>query len=77
MRKKFLSIKEVVDSQLCSGCGACAYMQPDHIRMVDVPESGLRPHVQHDARGQAPDTTEALKACPGIGLEHPDFGKQN
>jgi len=65
------SIQEVVDSKLCSGCGACAYMQPNEIRMVDVRDEGLRPALSPGA-----DTREALKACPGIELEHRDFKGQ-
>ena len=43
MGSTFTSIQEVVDAKLCSGCGACAYMQPTEIRMVDVRDEGLRP----------------------------------
>lgn len=71
MRKTFRSIQEVVDSKLCSGCGACAYMQPSEIRMVDVVDEGLRPMTRHTTG----DTSEALEACPGVELEHPDFSR--
>ena len=46
-------------------------MQPDDIRMVDVPDEGLRPVTRTGA-----DTREALKACPGIELEHRDFSQE-
>lgn len=72
MSRALKSIQEVVDSKLCSGCGACAYMQPDEIRMVDVRDEGLRPVL---APGAA-DTSEALKACPGIELEHRDYSAE-
>jgi coenzyme F420 hydrogenase subunit beta len=71
--RTFKSIQEVVDSKLCSGCGACAYMQPSEIRMTDVRNEGLRPVTIEANRGMAIDTREALKVCPGIDLEHPDF----
>jgi coenzyme F420 hydrogenase subunit beta len=73
MRRTFTSIQEVVDSKLCSGCGACAYMQPTEIRMVDVLDEGLRPVIVQDTSAAATDTSEALKVCPGIELEHAEF----
>lgn len=52
---------------MCTGCGACAYVDPGRIRMVDALDLGRRPVVFADAatRG-APD--EALRVCPGAGL---------
>ncbi len=44
--------------------------------MVDVPDEGLRPVTVEDARRPKVDTSRALKVCPGIGLEHPDFTRQ-
>ncbi|MDB4278689.1 Coenzyme F420 hydrogenase/dehydrogenase, beta subunit C-terminal domain [Deltaproteobacteria bacterium] len=76
MGRTFTSIQEVVDSKLCSGCGACAYIQPTEIRMVDVPEEGLRPVTIEDTDRPTIDTSEALKVCPGIELEHPDFSDE-
>lgn len=76
MRKPFASIQEVVDAKLCSGCGACAYIQPDEIRMVDVLEEGLRPTTIRDSKQAQPETGEALKSCPGVGLAHPRFTDQ-
>lgn len=73
MGTRLTSIQEVVDSKLCSGCGACAYMQPNEIRMVDVLDEGLRPVTMEGPDGLKVDTGEALKGCPGIELEHPDF----
>jgi coenzyme F420 hydrogenase subunit beta len=73
MTKQFTSIQQVVDAKLCSGCGACAYMQPSQIRMVDVRDEGLRPDVERGPMGSQVDTREAIKACPGIELEHRDF----
>jgi coenzyme F420 hydrogenase subunit beta len=63
---KIRSITDVAERQLCTGCGACAYIQPDVIRMVDDPDHGRRPVVQPDSRS----TMEALGVCPGIRLEH-------
>ena len=62
------SIREVAEKHLCTGCGVCAYLQPDDVRMVDDIERGRRPVQRGDA-----DTGEALRACPGVGLEHGDL----
>jgi len=75
MGKPFQTIQQVVDSKLCSGCGACVYMQPDDLEMVDVPDEGLRPARLEGARHETVDTSEALAVCPGIELEHPDFSE--
>ncbi len=63
------TIRDVAEYQLCSGCGACAYADPQRIQMIDDFRFGRRPVVneggpdsQHD-----PDT---LAVCPGIHLEH-------
>ncbi len=61
------SIKEVVNAQLCTGCGACAYMEPLRFYMADTLEFGRRPFERDLA---ARETGEALLVCPGIGLVH-------
>ncbi len=63
------SIQDVAERQLCSGCGACAYMQPTEVRMVDDLAQGRRPVVAAGA-----GTQEALAACPGAELVH-DYDK--
>ncbi len=68
MRLPVLSIREVAERQLCSGCGACAYLSPDEIRMVEDVERGKRPLVDGEERD--PRSKEALRACPGASLEH-------
>lgn len=60
------SIQEVVEAQLCSGCGACAYLSPEAISMADIEDHGRRPIIYP---GRKVDPT-ALQACPGIGLAH-------
>ena len=64
-----MKLQDVVDGALCSGCGACAYLQPDEIRMVDVPQEGLRPRPIDSSQSQLPDGDGAL-VCPGAGLGH-------
>lgn len=76
MARSLNTIQDVVDAKLCSGCGACAYMQPNDIRMVDVPDEGLRPQLRSKNGAETaggPDTRAALSVCPGIELEHPHF----
>ena len=67
MRLKVLSIRDVAESHACCGCGACAYLAPDQIRMVDTLEHGRRPLVTGSDGSAAAD---ALRACPGIELSH-------
>lgn len=59
------SIRDVAERHLCTGCGVCAYLQPEAIRMVDDLDHGRRPLVEAGA-----GTREALAACPGVGLAH-------
>lgn len=63
-------IADVAERNLCAGCGACAFVQPDAIRMVDVIDDGRRPLVLAEG-GRVPDTSAALAACPGAALAHP------
>lgn len=64
---KICSIDDVVVNQLCTGCGACAYIEPLRYRMGDVFDLGRRPFLIDNA---VPETFEALKICPGISLSH-------
>lgn len=67
MRLPVLDIREVAERHLCCGCGACAYMAPAAIRMVDDLEEGRRPFVLD---GDSPALREAAQVCPGSRLEH-------
>ena len=67
---KVRTIDDVVTSQLCTGCGACAYMEPDRYRMVDDLGLGRRPiPLVDDASG--PDL--AMQVCPGHSLGHDSY----
>jgi coenzyme F420 hydrogenase subunit beta len=66
---KIRSIEDVAERQLCTGCGVCAFAQPELIRMVDAWE-GRRPLVRSGPEGTAPDTSVALEVCPGAALAH-------
>lgn len=63
------SIDNVVDAHLCCGCGACAYLAPEHFRMEEVSGVGRRPLPIVGVTG-AP-APEAVAACPGRKLVHP------
>ncbi|WP_237068048.1 Coenzyme F420 hydrogenase/dehydrogenase, beta subunit C-terminal domain [Microbulbifer guangxiensis] len=65
--QKIKTIEEVRRSHLCTGCGACASLEPQRYAMVDVVEEGRRPVVRKDAPAE---TGVALAACPGTGLQH-------
>lgn len=65
------SITDVAERQLCTGCGVCAYVQPEDIHMVDDVTAGRRPVVRTaDTAGARPSTDTALAVCPGVGLSH-------
>ncbi len=65
------SIAEVVDQHLCSGCGACSYLEPEVLAMTEVRDQGMRPLPIAAVNGR-PVAGAALRACPGHGLRHPD-----
>ena len=60
-------IEDVVERQLCTGCGACAWAEPGRYVMQDVPSLGRRPLHVADA---AETTGLALSVCPGHALSH-------
>jgi coenzyme F420 hydrogenase subunit beta len=63
------SIAEVVDAHLCCGCGACAYLEPDVLRMAEIPGVGRRPLPIAAVRTRP--GSDGVTACPGRRLEHP------
>jgi coenzyme F420 hydrogenase subunit beta len=68
VRLDVLNIRDVAERHLCCGCGACAYINPDEIQMVDDFECGRRPvtaSTLSDGHGD-----DALRVCPGVGLTH-------
>jgi len=64
--KKIKSIIDVVEYQLCTGCGMCAYIEPLRFEMLDSLEYGKRPFLIEKC---VDETGEALAVCPGIHLK--------
>lgn len=65
--RRLRTVIDVAENHLCAGCGACAFLAPAEVTMVDDLLAGRRPlaltPVQRTAAGSA-----ALEACPGRSL---------
>ena len=62
----------VLEQDLCSGCGACAFVGRDHgVVMLDIPTVGRRP-VGADALPRALKD-EIVRACPGSQVTSPGW----
>lgn len=73
MAPRIEGIRDVAERHLCCGCGACAYAQPEAVRMVDVLDQGRRPEVRR-VDGKDLPTAPALEGCPGLELRHEPGG---
>jgi len=65
--RRLRSVTDVVERQMCTGCGACAYYAPEALRMTDVLDHGRRPVSRPGADPRRLE--QALDVCPGVGLE--------
>lgn len=63
------SIEDITASQLCCGCGACAWASPDTLEMIDDKENGRRP-MRHQSASDSTHEPAAMDVCPGFQLEH-------
>lgn len=63
-----ISLENVLESGLCTGCGACQSMFPAKVRVALNDEGYLRPQLAQplDRRERA----QFASTCPGAGLEH-------
>ena len=61
-------ITRLVRRNLCTGCGLCAGLAPDHIRMIEDPVQGRRPVVAETAAARRA-ARRALQACAGKGAD--------
>lgn len=66
------SISNVVERQLCTGCGACAFVEPSRFEMEDATDVGRRPFLKNNAEEEG---GVGLSVCPGVGLTH-DFASK-
>lgn len=74
MKSPELSIDQVVSGHMCTGCGACAYINSDQLQMIDTATHARRPKQWTDTDTDAPPklpaevqtpAAEAAKVCPG------------
>lgn len=63
--RRLRTVVDVAERQLCMGCGACAYMDPQGVRIVDAKGDGRRP-VSTGRPSDPERAREALAACPGM-----------
>lgn len=61
------TIEDVVNYQLCNGCGMCSAAEPDRFEMHDVEDFGKRPKLKSN---RVTTTGEAFSACSGHSIEH-------
>jgi coenzyme F420 hydrogenase subunit beta len=67
VRRGIHNLKDVVDWNLCIGCGACAYAcKTGGISLVNVEAEGIRPKF---ASEECASCSECLKFCPGYQVD--------
>ena len=66
---KIETVKDIVDWRLCLGCGACAYICPQHIKLADQFDIGIRPEITKST--DCHECHECLDVCPSYSV---DFG---
>jgi coenzyme F420 hydrogenase subunit beta len=66
-------VSDVAERHLCSGCGACAYLAPEAVTMVDTLAGGRRPLRIVEVNGHSVEERAALAACPGWSLTQREY----
>jgi coenzyme F420 hydrogenase subunit beta len=67
----FRRVDNIVEWRLCTGCGACAAICPQHsIQLVDIRSDGLRPVISSD---KCLKCSKCISVCPGIAISHQQF----
>ncbi len=64
MFPRIQSVTDVAQWQMCTGCGVCAYLEPQAIEMVDEDSLGRRPRLRGEPVNQGD-----LGYCPGVNLQ--------
>ncbi|MEP4192864.1 MAG: Coenzyme F420 hydrogenase/dehydrogenase, beta subunit C-terminal domain, partial [Sneathiella sp.] len=67
MARQIRSIQDVVEGQLCTGCGACAAVEANRFEMRDTLDFCRRPFVKEEA---VAENGQGLQSCPGYALAH-------
>ncbi|SMF13482.1 coenzyme F420 hydrogenase subunit beta [Alteromonadaceae bacterium Bs31] len=60
------NIEDVVNYQLCTGCGACAAVEPERYQIHDIEHVGRRPKI----KSKVDSSGLAYQVCPGHHLQH-------
>lgn len=63
--KNIKSIIDVVEYQLCTGCGLCAFVESNRFEMRDTLKYGRRPFL---VENPVNESGEAIAVCPGVNL---------
>lgn len=67
MIRKIKTLKDVVDWDLCTGCGACYYACDNRgVKLVNIEGVGIRPHFESEACAAC---TDCLSICPGYSVD--------
>lgn len=71
MSRKIKTIQDIVDWNLCVGCGACVSIckLEGGIHLKDIGNVGIRPQINREECG---DCTECLQVCPGFLIDAHD-----
>ena len=70
----FKRVDQVAKRRLCTGCGACVAICPEHnIRLVDLPFDGLRPVVNSEKCRRC---GACVRVCPGVEVSHQQFNSE-
>jgi coenzyme F420 hydrogenase subunit beta len=71
MSRKIRTIQDIVDWNLCVGCGACAALckNAGAVELVDIGTTGIRPQFNREVCGEC---RECLQVCPGNGVNAHD-----
>lgn len=67
-------LREIVDADLCAGCGLCAGLFPQQVGMALNGEGYLRPVAKRGL--DAKEGKLLTRVCPGAGLAHPSRGAE-